>query len=109
MDEYILFKIPQKYAVIYEKLLVKLAAIGIDLLKDCSASCTGENKYVLMCWNMFQCACADYERNGYETVECRVLIKYIVNQLNLDVDYTDIDVSSFDASFDESFEIGTNV
>lgn len=57
---YIYCVIPEKYKCIYEKLLIKLSDLGIDILKDCGSTCRGVNKNIINCWNMFQAACAAY-------------------------------------------------
>lgn len=74
-------KVPIQYKYIYDKLLIKLADIGTDLLKECNASCKGENKEFLACWNMFQAACAAY--NNHEIDKANLLIKFISAKIGI--------------------------
>jgi len=78
---YVYMIIPAEYVCVYHKLLVMLTQFGIDMLDDCSATCKGNNKNVVTCWNMFQAACAAYQLD--ETSKANVLINYIKGQLNI--------------------------
>lgn len=73
--------IPKQYEYIYINLLNKLSDLGIDIIKDCSAICGNQNKYTILCWNMFQSAIAAYELGEYE--KAKFLMNYIKNQLNI--------------------------
>lgn len=78
---YIYLTIPEQYKCVYEKILVKLSDLGIDIVKDCGATCRGINRSVINCWNMFQAACAAY--NLGEEKKAHLLMHYINVQLNL--------------------------
>ena len=73
--------VPSQFVCVYHKLLVMLSQFGIDMLNDCSATCKGNNKNVITCWNMFQAACAAYQLG--ETTKANLLINYIKGQLNI--------------------------
>lgn len=77
--EYAYLTIPTEYICTYHKLLVYLADFGKDLLSDCSASCKGDNKTVVDCWNLFQSALAC--RTLGRTEEANLFIDYINKQL----------------------------
>ena len=77
--EYAYLTIPREYVCIYHKLLVYLADFGKALLDDCSASCKGNNKTVIDCWNMFQSAIACKSLGRDE--EAKLFIDYIDKQL----------------------------
>lgn len=90
-EEIIYLKIPNKWVCIYQKILLAFADLGIDMLKDCSASCTGKNKNIIDCFNMFNAAIAAYhlrESNDWENDEklkqANTIIKYIEAQLNIE-------------------------
>lgn len=78
---YVYMIIPANYACTYHKLLVMLADFGVDMLNDCSATCKGNNKNIINCWNMFQAACAAHQLGRDK--EADVLINYINGQLKL--------------------------
>lgn len=82
--KYIYCVIPEKYKCIYEKLLIKLSDLGIDILKDCGSTCRGVNKNIINCWNMFQAACAAY--NLGEEKKAQLLMYYINIQLDFRCD-----------------------
>ena len=78
---YIYLKIPTSWKLVYDKLLVKMANLGEDLLKECNASCTGENREYIACWNMFQAACAAFEIGEYS--KANTLISFICAKLEI--------------------------
>lgn len=73
--------IPAKYACTYHKLLVMMSQFGLDMLNDCSATCKGNNKNIVTCWNMFQSAMAAYQLGQDKLAE--TLLKYIQGQINI--------------------------
>lgn len=77
---YIYLVVPAKYECVYTKLLVKMSDLGVDLLKDCASTCSGLNRQVLNCWNMFQAACCAYEVGEYKKAD--LLINYVNASLN---------------------------
>lgn len=79
--QYVYMTVPSKYVCVYHKLLVLMAQYGLDMLNDCSATCKGNNKNIITCWNMFQTACAAYQIN--KTKEADTIIKYINAQIKL--------------------------
>lgn len=78
--EYIYSTIPVKYLCVYQKILFLLADYGIDMLKDCKASCTDRNSNVIDCFNMFNAAVANYTLGKVK--EADVIIKYVKAKLN---------------------------
>lgn len=79
--EYVYMTIPAEYVCIYHKILIMLTDFGIDLLKDCSASCNSKNRKVIDCFNMFNAAIAARKLNQNKLAE--TLINYIKGQINL--------------------------
>lgn len=77
--EYAYLTIPAKYICTYHKLLTYLADFGKKLLDDCSASCKGNNKTIIDCWNLFQSALACYTLGN--TKQADLFIDYINKQL----------------------------
>lgn len=73
--------IPVEYICTYHKLLVYFADFGKSLLDDCSASCKGNNKTVIDCWNLFQSALA-CKALGQDK-QADLFIDYINKQLNI--------------------------
>ena len=55
---YVYLTIPQDYICIYHKLLILMSNIGREIINDCSATCKGNNKIIIDCWNTFQSAIA---------------------------------------------------
>lgn len=80
-NTFIYLKVPINWKQVYDELLIKMASIGEDLLKECNASCNGENKEYIACWNMFQAACAAFELGQYN--KANTLIKYIMAKLDI--------------------------
>lgn len=78
--EFLYLTIPAKYVCVYHKLLVYLADFGKKLLDDCSASCKGNNKTIVDCWNLFQSALACYSLQQYKQAD--LFINYINKQLD---------------------------
>jgi hypothetical protein len=58
--QFVYITIPKEYLCVYHKILVMLADYGIEMLKDCKASCTDRNSNVIECFNMFNAAVAAY-------------------------------------------------
>ncbi len=79
--EYIYMTIPADYVCTYHKILILLSEYGIDMLKDCQASCTNQNKSIINCFNMFNAAVA--ARKLGKDKEAETIIKYINGQLNI--------------------------
>lgn len=79
--EYVYVTIPAEYVCIYHKILVMFVDFGIDLLKDCSASCNSRNKKLIDCFNMFNSAIA--ARQLKQDKLANVLIEYIKAQIEL--------------------------
>lgn len=77
--------VPEKYKCVYDKLLIKMSDLGIDMIKDCGATCRGINRHVINCWNMFNSACAAYSIG--EEKKADLMINYINAQLRLNCPY----------------------
>lgn len=78
-NPFIYLTVPYRYNCVYQKLLRKLADLGIDILNDCGATCRGINRNIINCWNMFQAACGAYALG--EEKKADLLINYINVQL----------------------------
>ena len=78
--ELLYLTIPSDYVCTYHKLLVYLADFGKKLLDDCSATCKGNNKTVIDCWNLFQSALAC--RTLGQDRQASLFIDYINKQLD---------------------------
>lgn len=73
--------VPGDYTNTYYKLLYLLAALGKNILDDCSYICHNNGNNILTCWNMFQAAIAAY--NLGEIEKANLFISYIDGQLNI--------------------------
>lgn len=78
-NPFIYLTVPYRYNCVYQKLLRKLADLGIDILNDCGATCRGINRNIINCWNMFQAVCGAYALG--ERKKADLLINYINIQL----------------------------
>lgn len=83
--EYVYMTIPAEYVCIYHKILTMLADFGIEMLKDCQASCNSKNKKIIDCFNMFNAAVAARKLNQDKLAS--TLIKYVKSQI--DINYKD--------------------
>ena len=79
-NKFVFLKVPVKWTEIYNKLLILMSNRGIDMIKDCNASCDGETKKLIECWNQFNVACAAYVI-GQET-EAKILIRILIDCMN---------------------------
>lgn len=94
--DFVYMSIPREYMCTYIRLLNMVSDIGKRLLDDCNATCKGDGKNVMNCWNMFQSAIACY--NIGKAKEANFLINYIEKQVyNL--------YSTMGISYNQSFEI----
>lgn len=91
MDKYSYLKIPLDYVCVYNKLAYCLYAYGIDIIKDCTASCKANNKDVIEYWNLFQLAIVCFEKN--EIDKANYFIDYI--KANLDRIYNSINAPNY--------------
>lgn len=73
--EYIYVTIPADYICVYHDIMQLLADYGIDMLKDCKASCTSRNSNVIECFNLFNAAVAARKLGNVKLAN--LLIKYI--------------------------------
>lgn len=89
-SEYIYLTIPSEYICVYHKLLTYVADFGKTIIDDCTASCKGNGKNILTCWNLFQSAIACKALG--RTKEADFFMEYIVKQLNIIYKGTDSDV-----------------
>lgn len=85
--EYVYVTIPAEYVCVYHRILVMLADYGVEMLKDCKASCKDRNSGVIECFNMFNAAVAARKLGGGDvnnkyTKEAETLIKYIKAKIN---------------------------
>ena len=80
MNKYSYLKIPLDYVCVYNKLAYCLLAYGIDIIKDCSASCKQANKDIVEYWNLFQLAVICYDKGEVEKAE--YFINHIKNNLD---------------------------
>ncbi len=91
MNKYSYLKIPLDYVCIYNKLAYCLYAYGIDIIKDCSASCKTNNKTIIELWNLFQLAVVCFEKNEIDKAD--YFIDYIKS--NLDKIYNSIKIPNY--------------
>ena len=89
--EYVYMTIPAEYICTYHKILVLLAQYGVDMLNDCQAGCTNNNKSIINCFNMFNAAVA--ARKLGLTKQAETIMKYINGQLNLIYKADNLDTS----------------
>ena len=92
--EYIYVTIPAEYVCVYHRILAMLADYGVDMLKDCKATCKDRNSGVIECFNMFNAAVAarqlgksasisnDAVNENKYTKLAATLIKYIKAKIN---------------------------
>ena len=85
--KYIYITIPAEYVCVYHRILAMLADYGIEMLKDCKATCTDRNSGVIECYNMFNAAVAAYtlskgDENSKYGKLAATLIKYIKAKIN---------------------------
>lgn len=85
--QYIYATIPAEYICVYHRILIMLADYGIDMLKDCKATCKDRNSGVIECFNMFNSAVAAYQLAKGSTDSkyyklATTLIKYIKTKIN---------------------------
>lgn len=78
--EYVYVTIPAEYICVYHRILAMLADYGLDMIKDCKATCTERNSGVIECFNMFNSAVA-CKKLGKEK-EAALIIKYIKAKIN---------------------------
>lgn len=79
--EYLYLTIPADWVCIYHKLLAYMADFGKTIIDDCTASCKGNGKNIISCWNLFQSAIAARTLGNIEQAD--FFIKYIRKQLDL--------------------------
>lgn len=91
MNKYPYLKIPIDYVCVYNKLAYCLYSYGIDIIKDCSASCKTNNKNIIELWNLFQLAIVCFEKN--EIDKANYFIDYIKS--NLDKIYNSIKIPNY--------------
>ena len=87
--EYIYMTIPADYVCTYHKILILLSEYGVDMLNDCQAGCSNQNKSIINCFNMFNAAVAARKLGQDKTAE--TIMKYVNGQLNIIHKYNDID------------------
>lgn len=80
--DYIYITIPAEYVCVYHRLLELLTEYGIDMLKDCKASCKDRNQNIIDCYNMFNSAVAARKLgldagNNYYIKLAKTLINYV--------------------------------
>lgn len=91
MNKYSYLKIPLNYICIYNKLAHCLYSYGIDIIKDCSASCKTNNKNIIELWNLFQLTIVCFEKNEIDKAD--YFIDYIKS--NLDKIYNSIKIPNY--------------
>ena len=79
--EYIYMTIPADYVCTYHKILILLSEYGVDMLNDCQAGCSNQNKSIINCFNMFNAAVAARKLGQTKTAE--TIMKYVNGQLNI--------------------------
>ena len=84
LDEFVYLKVPVVYQTVFENLLSKMAVWGQELLDDCTASCSGNNKNILNAWNLFQAAVTAYEYGNQ--VQSDKIVNFIAVSLGINSD-----------------------
>lgn len=84
LDEFVYLKVPVIYQTVFENLLSKMAVWGQELLDDCTASCSGNNKNILNAWNLFQAAIAAYDYGN--KVQSDKIVNFIITSLGINSD-----------------------
>lgn len=79
--EYIYMTIPADYVCTYNKILILLSEYGVNMLNDCKAGCTNQNKSIINCFNMFNAAVAARKLGKFK--EAETIIKYVNEQLKI--------------------------
>lgn len=109
--------IPKEWINTYGKLCVLIQHYGADMLKDCNAKCSPNNKTIIDCFNMFEAAiCARnlstrYNVNENSIPESEKLGNLLYNYVTKQIDnlYKDFDypysVVLFDAMGNENMFI----
>lgn len=77
--EYVYLTIPADWVCVYHKLLVYMADFGKTIVDDCTASCKGNGKNIISCWNLFQSAVAC--KTLGQDKQAEFFINYIKKQL----------------------------
>lgn len=85
--------VPGEYKCVYYQILKTLGNLGKDLLSSCTSACKGRNIQGVVCFNMFNAACAAYYLGQVKLAS--TLIKYIKSQLNIGCDDTLVFENSF--------------
>lgn len=80
MDKYSYLKIPLDYVCVYNKLAYCLLAYGVDIIKDCTASCKTIDKDIIKYWNLFQLAITCYDKGEVGKAE------YFINYIKANID-----------------------
>ena len=80
VKKYTYLNIPLDYICVYNKLAYCLYISGVDIIKDCNASCKPINKDVYSYWNLFQLAVKHYRLNEKDKAE--YYINYIKANIN---------------------------
>lgn len=81
-EKYMIYlNVPIDYKNVYFHILKHLGGLGKDLLNDCSSMCKGTNAQGLVCFNMFNAACAAYTIGQSKLAS--TLISYIKGQLKI--------------------------
>lgn len=84
LDEFVYLRVPVIYQTVFENLLSKMAVWGQELLDDCTASCSGNNKNILNAWNLFQAAITAYDYGN--KVQSDKIVNFITTSLGINSD-----------------------
>lgn len=84
LDEFVYLRVPVIYQTVFENLLSKMTVWGQELLDDCTASCSGNNKNILNAWNLFQAAIAAYDYGN--KLQSDKIVNFITTSLGINSD-----------------------
>lgn len=84
LDEFVYLRVPAIYQTVFENLLSKMAVWGQELLDDCTASCSGNNKNILNGWNLFQAAITAYDYGN--KIQSDKIVNFISTSLGINSD-----------------------
>lgn len=90
LDEFVYLKVPVTYQVLFENILSKMTVWGQELLDDCTASCSGNNKNILNAWNLFQAAITAYEYGNSN--QANKIVNFISTSLGISNDVPGEDI-----------------
>lgn len=104
-SSYKYLKIPIAWKTLYTTILKIMSDFGVDIIKDCNATCSDSGKKAIECWVTFNAACVAFAED--KITQAKILIEILVDCLNKRYktdfnpdDYTDIETETYEYEFD---------